>query len=238
MYTDIARSGDFVKARFEKRLNRFVVRVRIDQQNVEAYLPNTARLRDLLQPGAWVYLKPSRDPNRKTRYTLVRFVDDGVLVSAEAAAAADTLDAYLRRSSDTPFGRVRSVEREVSVEGSRLDFRLTTADGERWWVEVKSLSRVYRGVAHFSGTPSQRGWEHLRLLGRLVARGERAAAVFVVQREDARLLAPAEETDPGWVAALREAAAAGVCLVAFSCRVTLDQIEIVRQIPVSLERAL
>lgn len=223
-----------VKAQFEERVNRFVVRVRLDGRSVEAYLANTARLRDLLQPGAWVYVQQRHDPKRKTRYQVVRFLDGGVLVGAEAAAATEAFAGYLSRHRDALFGGVVGFDREVRVDSSRLDFRLDTADGSVWWVEVKSLSRVVNGAAHFSGTPSTRGWGHLDLLGRLVRGGDRAAAVFVVQRPDARLLVPGEETDPGWLAALGRAESAGVEIMGFSCRVTLERVDILRRIQVSL----
>lgn len=223
-----------VEARLEERLNRFVVRARLNGRRVEAYLANTARLTDLLAPGAVLYLQASEDPRRKTRYTVIRFREGEILIGAEAAAATRAFDAYLRKHRQTPFGRIVKIEREVRVNRSRIDFRLMTAEGVRWWIEVKSLTRVVDSVAWFSSTPSSRGWHHLELLGRLASQGERAAAVFVVQRPDARCLRPGKATDPGWVSALRQAAAAGVQLFAFSCRVTLEEVSIDRQVDVDL----
>ena len=44
-------------------------------------MPNTGRCKELLVDGAAVYLKPSDNPKRKTRFTLHFVVNKGELVS-------------------------------------------------------------------------------------------------------------------------------------------------------------
>ena len=53
-------------------------------------------------------------------------------------------------------------------------------------------------------------------------------------RARGRQAAPADEIDPAYGAALREAAAGGVELLAYSARVRPDRLEIHRRIPVTL----
>ncbi|MBN1659082.1 MAG: DNA/RNA nuclease SfsA [Anaerolineae bacterium] len=79
----------------------------------------------------------------------------------------------------------------------------------------------------------------MRIEGRLaeaVGEGYRAVVVFVVQRDDARGLRPQDETDPEFGQALREAAARGVEIYAYGCRVEPGRVEIVRPLPVYLDR--
>ena len=64
--------------------------------------------------------------------------------------------------------------------------------------------------------------------------GHRASAVFVIQMEDVTDFAPNDMTHPAFGAALRQAAAAGVQIVAVNCRVAPDKLEILDRIPVIL----
>ena len=56
-----------VPATFLERPNRFVARVRIGEAAETVHVKNTGRCRELLIPGAEVYLAESRNPARKTR---------------------------------------------------------------------------------------------------------------------------------------------------------------------------
>jgi sugar fermentation stimulation protein A len=102
------------------------------------------------------------------------------------------------------------------------------------WIEVKSVTLVQQGVARFPDAPTLRGQRHVRELMRAVQEGQRAAVVFVVQREDAERLVPHDENDPAFGRALRQAARAGVEVYAWRCRVGLDAIQLADAIPVQL----
>jgi sugar fermentation stimulation protein A len=58
--------------------------------------------------------------------------------------------------------------------------------------------------------------------------------LFVVQRPDARLFAPNEAADPRFAAALRRAAAEGVRVAAYTCRVSTRSATLGEPIPVEL----
>ena len=53
------------------RPNRFVARVEMEQQEVICHVRNTGRCRELLVPGATVWLEEGTNPNRKTAYDLI-----------------------------------------------------------------------------------------------------------------------------------------------------------------------
>jgi sugar fermentation stimulation protein A len=101
-------------------------------------------------------------------------------------------------------------------------------------VEAKSVTLVEGGTALFPDAVTARGRRHLEELSRAVASGDRAAVVFVVQRDDAQRFAPHDESDPAFGAALREAAGAGVEAYAYACRVAESEVSIVRPLPVVL----
>jgi len=122
------------------------------------------------------------------------------------------------------------LEREVTWGHSRFDFRLQTAGGVLW-VEVKSVNLVEGDLALFPDAPTVRGARHLDELAALVAAGERAMVVFIVQRDDARRFAPFAARDPAFAAALARAQAAGVAVRVYGCRVSPRAIELAGRLP-------
>jgi endonuclease-3 related protein len=73
---------------------------------------------------------------------------------------------------------------EVQYGWSRLELLFSGALG-LGYVEAKSVNLVEDGIALFPGLPTTRGIRHLLELGDAVAEGHRAAACFVIQRNDA-----------------------------------------------------
>lgn len=225
------------EARFVARDNRFVVRARrADGEVVRAHLPNTARLTDLLVPGARLLLRPAHAPHRTTRWSVAR-VWDGTWVALAAGVASDLVAHHLDtggRVGDWPVAT--AVRREVTRDGHRFDLEVDLPDGRVGVVEVKSLSRARGGVAPLSGTPSTRGVAHLATLGRLAADGVPCTVVFVVQRADAEVLDLGAEADTAWVDAVRGARDAGVSIVAHRCEVGPDDLRLGARIPVQDHR--
>ena len=81
MYYPRVRRGVFVE-----RPNRFVAHVELDGQPVVCHVKNTGRCRELLTPGAVIYLQESDNPNRKTRYDLIAVEKGGLLINMDAQA--------------------------------------------------------------------------------------------------------------------------------------------------------
>ncbi len=221
------------RVRFVARENRFVVRVeRTTGQRVTAYLPNTARLTDVLVPGATLVAEHSDDPHRRTRWTVTR-VWDGTWVSLEASRASALVAGHLEAGGALPgWPPARAVRREVTHTSHRFDLAVELDDGRSAVVEVKSLSRARGGVAPLSGTPSTRGVAHLAALATMARAGDAAAVTFVVQRADAEVLDLAAPADAAWVDAVRDARRAGVHVVAFACDVDEERLALGDPIPV------
>ena len=227
------RAGTFVA-----RENRFVVRARLDTEDgpapeVRAYLPNTARLTDVLVPGAKLALHPNDLERRRTRWTVTR-VWDGTWVALEASAANTLIADHLDGGGQIPGWHtiIGPVRREVIRGRHRFDLEVTLRDGRVGIVEVKSLSRALGGVAPLSNTPSSRGVAHLDALGGLVATGTPTAVIFVVQREDVTALDIGAPANPGWQEAVQRALARDVHVAAFRCNVGPSTVVLEDPIPV------
>ena len=219
--------------RFVRRDNRFRVTVRVAGEPVGAHLPNSGRLTELLTPGRLCWLAGFDNPRRKTRFDLRLVAYAGTLVSVDARLPNSLFAETVAKGRLEPFRRYACFEREVQYGESRLDFRLEGLESV-CWVEVKSVTLVEDGVARFPDAPTTRGTRHVRELAKIVEKGERAAAVFIIQRADARRFAPHERADEAFGAALREAARVGVGVFAWTCQVSQKAITIAGQVPVHL----
>ena len=116
---------------------------------------------------------------------------------------------------------------------SRFDFRLEDEQGP-YFVEVKGVTLEEGGEARFPDAPTERGVKHLRGLLRAVEQGYRAAVFFVIQMKGVTHFRPNDATDPAFGHALREAAAGGVAVLAYDCRVTPDALTLDAPAPVLL----
>ena len=75
------------RAEFLTRPNRFLAHCRLtDDTEVVCHVKNTGRCRELLIPGAEVYLAENADPRRKTHYDLVTVRKGDVLVNLDSQA--------------------------------------------------------------------------------------------------------------------------------------------------------
>lgn len=126
------------------------------------------------------------------------------------------------------------IQAEVASGRSRIDFRLRYR-GRDMLAEVKAAVHVDGRRALFPDCPTARGTRHV---GELIAarqRGEAAALLFVVHREDADRLSPWPAVDPDFARALRAADRGGVRLLAYTCRVNPRGVTLARRIPVELD---
>jgi sugar fermentation stimulation protein A len=102
------------------------------------------------------------------------------------------------------------------------------------FIEVKNVTLVEGGVARFPDAQTERGRKHLAQLSAQVKTGLRAAMVYVIQRDDATSFRPADDIDPEYGRALREAVKHGVEAYALLARVTPEGVEAAGFIPLEL----
>ena len=122
---------------------------------------------------------------------------------------------------------------ETTHGDSRFDFYLESP-GHRLFAEVKGVTLEDDGVMRFPDAPTERGVKHLEGLARCVQEGYEAWAVFVIQTENVRWMEPNRRTHPAFADALRQAAQAGVHLLALDCHTEPDRLEICRPVEIRL----
>ena len=224
--------SDIHKAVFLGRPNRFIAHCTVDGMLETVHVKNTGRCRELLVPGATVYLEKSSNPNRKTAYDLVTVETPFGPVNMDAAAPNQVAGELLRAGAILSSPTL--VQPEVRFGASRLDFYAEN-DRQRLFVEVKGVTLRQGEWAVFPDAPTVRGTKHMGELVQAVAQGYRAMALLIVQMGGCTAFRPNRETDPAFCRALRDAQAAGVEVRAVDCRVTPNTVTANRELPVDLD---
>jgi sugar fermentation stimulation protein A len=219
---------------FLERPNRFTAVVDFDGRREQCFLPNPGRLKELLLPGARVLLlEREGSRNRKTRYDLTLVLYRGEPISVDARLPNRLVREALEGGRLIPFHGYSRIQAEAPWGQSRVDFLLEGRGGS-CLLEVKSCTLVRDGRALFPDAVTERGRRHCRELVGALQRGYRAAVLFVIQRSDASLFSPNDAADPAFGKALRHAAALGVEVFAFRCRVTERGISLGEAVEVDL----
>ena len=217
---------------FILRPNRFIAHVMVDGEEVVCHVKNTGRCRELLVQGARVVLSVSDNPARKTKYDLVAVWKGERLINMDSQAPNVVFGEWARETG-FPEG-LAELKSEVKYGNSRFDFFYNSSNGAGF-IEVKGVTLENDGVARFPDAPTARGARHVRELIKCREDGYGAYIAFVVQTAGMKYVTPNEDTDPDFAAALREAASAGVNIIALECAVTPDSMEIMGFLPVRLD---
>lgn len=215
---------------FRARPNRFIAHVEIDGQTEICHVKNTGRCRELLAPGAQVWCAVSDNPNRKTKYDLITVRKGSRLINMDSQAPNTAAKEWLLSGG---LGAVEGLKPETFHGDSRFDFSFLH-NGQRCFLEVKGVTLEQDGICAFPDAPTERGAKHLRGLTQAAKDGYGAYVLFVIQMADVKYLHPNDATDPAFGAALREAGANGVHILAVSCNVNSDSMTIGEKVEVRL----
>lgn len=234
-----------------ERPNRFIARVVLDGQcdsdeaglEVKAHVKNTGRCKELLVPGAQVYLEDftGRMGTRKMRYSLIgveKVLPDGtkLMVNMDSQAPNKVVaEALADGSIKLPeMDKLRVIKGEKTYGESRFDFYVEDEEGRCGYAEVKGVTLEADGVVRFPDAPTQRGVKHINELVEVKRNGMEAFAIFIIQMEGMKEFRPNDDTHKAFGDALRSAAMEGVHVLAYECRVGEDCLQVCRQIPVKL----
>ena len=172
---------------FLSRPNRFVAQVLLEGEVITVHVKNTGRCRELLLPGAQVWLTKSTNPNRKTAYDLIAVQKGARLINMDAQAPNQVFYEWAAAGHFVP--QLTLLKPECRHGDSRFDF-YWEAGPRKGFVEVKGVTLERDGAAYFPDAPTQRGIKHLHGLTDSLAQGYEGAVCFVIQMEQADFFAP------------------------------------------------
>lgn len=221
-----------------QRYKRFLADVRLDSgEQITLHCPNTGSMKNCAEPGWRVWFSDSGNDQRKYRHTweLVQ-TDSGALIGvntgranalvkeAIAAAAIPALQGYEQVRAEVKYGS----------ENSRIDLLLDGSSGT-CFIEIKSVTLGEATAGYFPDAVTERGRKHLRELMQMVAEGHRAVLFFCVQHTGVDCVRPADHIDPAYGKQLREAAQAGVEIMAWRWQLSAQGAWIEREVQVLLD---
>ena len=224
-----------VPARLIRRYKRFLADIRLeDGREVTAHCANPGSMMGLAEPGAKIWVEPNDDPKKKLKFGW-RLVDheNGHFTGVDTSVPNKALKAALLAHQVPGLPDYTHVRPEVKYgQNSRIDF-LLSGIGPDTYVEVKSVTLSRQpGLAEFPDSVTARGAKHLDELAHMVRAGHRAVMFYLVQRTDSDAMTLAADIDPTYAAAFADARAAGVAVLAQSCRITPQAITLGGPIPV------
>lgn len=209
---------NITKGIFVDRPNRFVAHVKVDGRTETVHVKNTGRCRELLLPGAEVWLTAPGTEGRKTRYDLVTVrKGNGLLINIDSQAPNAVVKEWLEQQG------YEKVIPEYTYGDSRIDFYLRRGE-EQTLMEVKGCTLEVEGIGYFPDAPTERGVKHLRELTKAVRDGYRAIIAFAIQMPGICEVRPNVQTHPEFGTAWEEAVKAGVEVLFLPCRVEPDSL--------------
>ncbi len=226
----------YVKGIFKARPNRFIAEVEVEGELEIAHVPNTGRCKELLIEGAVVWLEPSDNPNRKTKYSLHFVENKGVLVSLYSQQANSIVYDAIVNGKIKELSGYSHHQREKTVDNSRIDIYLANKEEdccgmnflvEPCFVEVKGVTLIVDDEARFPDAPTERGSKHLKELIKLKKQGNRCCVFFLIQHPAGKFFRPNWENDPVFSQTLNEAYEEGVEILVYRCDNQLDGIELI-----------
>ena len=228
--------AEVIKGEFLSRPNRFIAKVKIEDEIHTVHVKNTGRCKELLVPNCTVYLAVADNPNRKTKYDLigvekVRNCGDILLINMDSQIVNAAAEEWLKKGE--LFGKDAVIRREVTFGKSRFDFYIES-ENRKIFLEVKGVTLENDGIASFPDAPTERGIKHIKELITCCNNGYVSYILFVIQMKGVTEFTPNDITHKAFGDALREAQKSGVKIIAMDSVITPNSIEIDQKIKITL----
>lgn len=194
---------ELIKAIFLERINRFVIRAQLGNQEVLAYLPNPGRLWELLLQGVELLLMPT--PENKYKYTLIACLKDGKPVLLHTHYTNRYIKNLIAEGRFSYLSDYEIIMEEPRVGQGRLDFLLRHKGTKKnLYLEIKTCTLFGSKLAMFPDAETKRGTRHLYELASLTKKGNEAGCIFVVMHPEVEYFLPAYHIDFAFTQAFME----------------------------------
>jgi sugar fermentation stimulation protein A len=229
-----------VPATLVKRYKRFLADVMLPSgETLTVHCANPGAMTGLNVPGARIWLSRSANAARKLAHSWELVEVDlgaglelvGINTAHPNALAAEAIAGGLIPE----LAGYDVVRREVRYgANSRVDFLLQSPVRPPCYVEIKNvhLMRAH-GLAEFPDAVTKRGAKHLFELAAMVASGNRAVMLFLIQIGSARCFKLARDIDQVYGHAFDAARRAGVEAFAYRCLLSCDGIEVAEPVQIA-----
>jgi sugar fermentation stimulation protein A len=214
-----------IEATILNRYKRFLADVKIGEEVLTIHVPNTGSMTSCWAPDWKCAISKSKNPDRKMPYTLEYTHNGKSWIGVNTGNANKLTNTWLNEGLIPELKGYEKIISEKKIGLSRIDFFLENhASKPPCFIEVKSVTLKDEGSAKFPDSVSERGQKHLMELIDLKKKGYRAVMLYIVQREDVDHMKPASSIDPKYARLLEEALRTGVEVLAYQCKLSLNEI--------------
>lgn len=225
---------ELVHGRLIKRYKRFLADIKLDNgETVTAHCTNSGSMKSCLEDNAEVYLSPVNDPKRKTKFTWEMIKINSDWVGINTGNPNKLAFEAVKNGEIEKLKGYTEVKREVKFDDSRFDV-MAKNEKEICFIEVKNVTLKEGNYALFPDAVTSRGKKHLETLMKVKKEGMRAVMLYIIQRMDVKVFAPAKEIDPTYAKTLKKAYEQGVEIIPVQAKVTPEKIELINELPFEL----
>ncbi|OQW55950.1 MAG: sugar fermentation stimulation protein SfsA [Proteobacteria bacterium SG_bin9] len=232
-------ASPLVPATLVKRYKRFLADVILGNgEMITAHVANPGAMTGLQAPSARVWLSRSPSATRKLPYSWelveAEFGSGLELVGVNTGHPNSIVAEALASDAIPELAGYTSIRREVKYgTSSRIDILLENPERPPCYVEIKNVHLMReRGCAEFPDSVTARGAKHLDELAAIRATGARAIMLYVIQIGSAASFSLARDIDPAYGRAFDRARSAGVEAIAYTCRITVEGINLAEGVPI------
>jgi sugar fermentation stimulation protein A len=208
-----------------KKHRRSIVDVRLESGAVvRAHCPTMGPMNAIPDRGNTVLLSDSGLDTRRHPLTWELIDLNGIWVGVNAGMPRRILVEALGAKQIPSLEEFSEIQIDASYgHGKKIDVMLQGME-HNCFINTYHVTWVENGVAFFPDAPGKRTAKSMRELTEIVQSGHRAAAFFLVQRDDSTKLKLAEEIDPEFLKATIVAQNAGVEMLAYSANISPEAI--------------
>lgn len=225
-----------VRGKLIKRYKRFFADVTLDSgEVVVAHCANTGSMRTCGEPLDPVYLLHAPSPTRKLAYSWELTETVGGFIGVHTGRPNALAAAAQRHGRIPELAGYSSQRSEVKYgASSRIDLLLESLDLPDCYVEVKNATLFANDQVLFPDAVTERGRKHLAELAAVAKSGKRAVNLFLLNRPEGRVFAPAKSIDPDYARDLSRVSREGVEILAYRVHATPYGLDIGGSVEVEL----
>ena len=219
-----------------RRYKRFLADVRTEQGDVRTmHCPNTGAMLGCSEPGSKVYFSTSANQARKYPHTLELVqTEHNHWVGVNPTFANKIVGEALGRRAIETLKDFETWRAEIAIpdEAGRFDFGIES----QIYMEIKSVTYLHQGMGLFPDAKSSRATKHVHALLRQIAAGVRGVLFFCVPHTGVKQVSIADQIDPIYFQAVKQAMQQGLEVLAYRCAVNPVGITLTDQVPFTLDR--
>ena len=225
-----------IKTKFIKRYKRFFVDVSLNNQILTAHCPNSGSMMGLLNEGETAWISPSKNKERKLKYTLEILENNHQMVGVNTHLTNKIVEEALLSKKIKDLEAFNDIKREAKFnDATRFDFLLSNKKNKAY-VEVKNVTlKREKDFAEFPDAPTTRGQKHLLELISAKKKGYQAFLIFLIQREDCNFFKISKDIDEKYYENFIEAKKKGVNFLCYSSKMSNKEINLNKKIEIKFE---